>query len=55
VSLLSASGVRNEDISRLVGHSATGVTERVHRHQLHAVLDEGATAMDDTFPLNDAG
>lgn len=55
VSLLSASGVRIEDISRLVGHSATGVTERVYRHQLHAVLDEGATAMDDIFPLDDAG
>jgi hypothetical protein len=25
------------------------------RHQLHAVLDEGATAMDDIFPLDDAG
>ncbi|OZM83616.1 tyrosine recombinase XerC [Pseudonocardia sp. MH-G8] len=55
VSLLSASGIRIEDISRLVGHSATGVTERVYRHQLHAVLDEGATAMDDIFPLDDAG
>ncbi|MHA6631988.1 tyrosine-type recombinase/integrase [Pseudonocardia sichuanensis] len=55
VSLLSASGVRIEDIARLVGHSATGVTERVYRHQLHAVLDEGTTAMDDIFPLGDAG
>jgi integrase len=55
VSLLSANGVRIEDISRLVGHSATGVTERVYRHQLHAVLDEGASVMDDIFPLDDAG
>jgi integrase len=55
VSLLSASGVRIEDISRLVGHSATGVTERVYRHQLHAVLDDGAAVMDDIFPLDDAG
>ena len=54
VSLLSASGVRIEDIARLVGHSATGVIERVYRHQLHAVLDEGTTAMDDIFPLGDA-
>jgi hypothetical protein len=26
------------------------VTERVYRHQLQAVLDEGTTAMDDLFP-----
>jgi integrase len=50
VSLRSASGVRIEDISRLVGHSGTAVTERVYRHQLQAVLDEGTTAMDDLFP-----
>ena len=40
VSLLSASGVRIEDIARLVGHSGTAVTEKVYRHQLHAVLNE---------------
>jgi integrase len=50
VSLLSASGVRIEDISRLVGHSGTAVTEKVYRHQLHAVLNEGTTAMDALFP-----
>ncbi|WP_433296145.1 tyrosine-type recombinase/integrase [Pseudonocardia sp. CA-142604] len=50
VSLLSASGVRIQDTSRLVGHSGTAVTERVYRHQLQAVLDEGTTAMDDLFP-----
>ena len=55
VSLLSASGVRIEDISRLVGHSGTAVTEKVYRHQLHAVLDEGTSAMDQLFPLDDAG
>ncbi len=54
VSLLSASGVRIEDISRLVGHSGTAVTEKVYRHQLHAVLNEGTTAMDALFPLDDA-
>ncbi len=54
VSLLSASGVRIEDISRLVGHSGTAATEKVYRHQLHAVLNVGATAMDDIFPLGDA-
>lgn len=52
VSLLSASGVRIEDISRLVGHSGTAVTEKVYRHQLHAVLNEGTTAMDALFPLD---
>jgi site-specific recombinase XerD len=41
VSLLSAKGVRIEDISRLVGHSGTALTERVYRHQLQAILDEG--------------
>lgn len=46
VSLLSANGVRVEDISRLVGQSDTDVTERVYRHQLQAVLDEGTAAMD---------
>jgi integrase len=55
VSLLSANGVRIEDISRLVGHSASGVTERVYRHELHAVLEEGTQVMDDLFPLDDAG
>jgi len=50
-SLLSASGVRIEDISRLVGHSGTAVTEKVYRHELHAVLDDGAIVMDDLFPL----
>ncbi|WP_433296387.1 tyrosine-type recombinase/integrase [Pseudonocardia sp. CA-142604] len=52
VSLLPASGVRNQDTSRLVAHSSTAVTERVYRHQLQAVLDEGTTAMDDLFPRN---
>ncbi|MHA6796426.1 site-specific integrase [Pseudonocardia bannensis] len=51
VSLLSESGVPLEQISRLVGHSGTAVTEAVYRKQLKPVLDEGATAMDDLFPL----
>jgi hypothetical protein len=49
------SDVRIEDTSRLVVHSGTAVTEKVYRHQLHAVLDEGTTAMDSLFPLGDAG
>ena len=55
VSLLSQNGVRIEDISRLVGHSGTAVTERVYRHQLQAILDEGTTAVDDLFPLEPTG
>lgn len=38
VSLLSDSGVPLENISRLVGHSGTGVTETVYRHQIRSVL-----------------
>ena len=52
VSLLSASGIRIEDISRLVGHSGTAVTEKVYRQQIRPVLEEGATAMDEIFPLH---
>ena len=34
VSLLSDAGVPIEDVSRLVGHSSTSVTELVYRHQI---------------------
>jgi len=51
VSLLSASGVPLEQISRLVGHNGTAVTEAVYRQQLRPVLDEGTSAMDRLFPL----
>ncbi|WP_062440092.1 tyrosine-type recombinase/integrase [Herbidospora daliensis] len=49
VSLLSDSGVPIENISRLVGHSNTKVTELVYRKQLRPMLLEGAEAMDDIF------
>ncbi len=49
VSLLSDSGVRIEQISRLVGHSGTAVTELVYRKQIRPVLDDGATVMDRIF------
>ncbi|MFI6295987.1 tyrosine recombinase XerC [Nonomuraea sp. NPDC050790] len=49
VSLLSDSGVPLENISRLVGHSNTTVTETVYRKQLRPVLLEGAAAMDQIF------
>jgi integrase len=49
VSLLSASGLGIEDISRLVGHQGTHVTELVYRHELRPVIQTGATAMDRLF------
>jgi len=45
VSILSANDVRLEDISDLVGHSSTAVTETVHRHEIRPALTKGATAM----------
>ncbi|MEV4299410.1 tyrosine-type recombinase/integrase [Microbispora rosea] len=49
VSLLSDSGVALEEISRLVGHSSTAVTEIVYRKQIRPVLQTGAVAMDRLF------
>ncbi|MGH3574162.1 MAG: tyrosine-type recombinase/integrase [Pseudonocardiaceae bacterium] len=49
VSLLSDNGVPLEEISRLVGHSSTPVTELVYRKQIRPVLQAGATAMDRIF------
>jgi integrase len=45
VSMLSADGVATEDISHLVGHSSTRMTERVYRHELRPVLRTGAERM----------
>jgi integrase len=49
VSLLSASGLRIEDIAGLVGHQGTRVTEQVYRHELRPIIQTGATAMDSLF------
>lgn len=49
VSVLSDHGIPIEVISRLVGHSGSGTTERVYRKQLRPVISEGAEAMDDIF------
>jgi hypothetical protein len=38
--------MRIEDISDLVGHSGTSVTEAVYRHEIRPALTKGATAMD---------
>jgi integrase len=53
VSLLSDSGMLLENISRLVGHQTTTVTETVYRHQLRPVIEHGASAMDRIFPAAD--
>jgi site-specific recombinase XerD len=52
VSLLSESGLSIEQISLLVGHQSTQVTETVYRNQLRPVLTEGAEAMDELLPVN---
>jgi integrase len=53
VSLLSDSGMPVEQISRLVGHSGTTVTEEVYRKQIRPVIQDGAVAMDQIFPSQD--
>jgi integrase len=55
VSLLSDAGVHLEDISRLVGHSGTNVTELVYRHQIRPVIQTGATVMDQLFGRGGSG
>lgn len=49
VSLLSDEGIPLEEISRLVGHSSTAVTEAVYRKQIRPVMQAGAVAMDRIF------
>ena len=55
VSLLSDAGVSLEDISRLVRHSGTNVTELVNRHQIRPVIQTGATIMDRLFGQANSG
>ena len=57
VSLLSSSGLHIEDISHLVGHASTRVTEQVYRKELRPMLTKGARAMDAIFdgPEGDSG
>ena len=48
-------GVPVEEISRLVGHAGTTVTELVYRHQIRPVIQKGAEVMDQLFgPDEDA-
>jgi integrase len=53
VSLLSERGVPIESIARLCGHRSTTTTERVYRHQLRPMMDEGAVTMDSIFPTGE--
>jgi integrase len=55
VSVLSDAGVPVEEVSRLVGHSGTTVTELVYRHQLKPVIQTGATVMDQLFGRKSEG
>lgn len=50
VFLLSDDGMPLEQISRLVGHSGTSVTELVYRKQIRPVVEDGAVTMDRLFP-----
>ena len=49
VSILSTSDVPLDDISQLVGHVSTIVTETVYRHEIRPALTKGAAAMDRIF------
>lgn len=49
VSLLSDRGVPLKEISRLVGHSGTAVTEEAYRKQIRPVIRTGAMVMDGIF------
>ena len=49
MSLLSDNGMPLEEISRLVGHKSTVVTELVYRKQIRPVMQSGAEAMDRIF------
>lgn len=49
MSPLSDRGVPLEEISRLVGHSGTAVTEKVYRKQIRPAIQTGAVVMDGIF------
>lgn len=53
VSLLSDRGVPLEEISRLVGHSGTAVTEEVYRKQIRPVIQTSAVVMDGIFGMQE--
>src|SRR5207245_7929758 len=50
VSLLSAAGVRIEDVADVVGHSTTRTTEAVYRHTVLPATTGAREAMERLFP-----
>jgi integrase len=52
VSILSAHDVRLENISDLVGHTSTSVTETVYRHEIRPALTDNATAVNRILKAN---
>ena len=52
VSILRAHDVRLDDISDLVGHTSTSVTETVHRHEIRPALTDNATAVNRILKAN---
>ena len=55
VSLMSHRGVSTEEITRLVGHSSTRITETVYRRELRPVITTGAEVMDQIFDVDRPG
>ena len=53
LSTSSDSDMPVEEISRLVGHKNTTVTELVYGKQIRPVLEHGADAMDRIFKADD--
>ena len=49
VSIMSHNGVPIQDISDMMGHKSTHVTETVYRHVIVPATRDGATVMDDVF------
>jgi integrase len=49
VSLLSAAGVREEDVADIVGHVTTRMTHRVYRHQIAPAITAGKETMERLF------
>jgi integrase len=51
VSLLSAAGVREEDVADIVGHATTRMTHQVYRHQVTPTIDAGKEAKEQKFGI----
>jgi len=55
VSIMSSNGVPLQEISDIVGHKSTHVTETVYRHVIVPAIRGGATVMDEIFGQTDEG